>query len=87
MENSILLRFGFYSCFLDYFLCVLCDLGGKNLFLIQRNRFIDEHDRDVILNAVDQPAVVAYQLILRLPVFQLPRTTRVPNALRASEDL
>jgi hypothetical protein len=56
------------------------------LFVLQRERFVDEHDGDVILNAVDQLAVVAHQLILRFPVFQGSRATWVPYALGAGQN-
>ena len=70
------------------FLCGLCDLCGKKvLSLFQGERFVNEHDGNIIFNPVDQPAVVADELILRLPVLQLPRTARLPDTPGTGQNL
>jgi hypothetical protein len=57
------------------------------LFVLQRERFVDEHDGDVILDAVDQLAVMANQLILRFAVFQGTSAAWVPYALGTGQNL
>jgi hypothetical protein len=58
-------------------------VAEKILFSVQRDRLIDQHDGDVIFDAVNQFAMTAYQLIFRFPVFQLSAASRFSNALRA----
>jgi len=74
----------FPSCL---FLCGLCDLcGEKVLILFQRECFVYEHDGNVVFDPVDQPAVMADELILRFPVFQLSLAARLPDALRTGQN-
>jgi hypothetical protein len=61
-------------------------VAEKILFSFQGDRLIDQHDGDVIFDAINQFAMMAYKLIFRFPVFQLSCASGFSDALRAGQN-
>ena len=54
--------------------------------LVQGSCLIDEHNRYIILDVIDQPAVMADKLLFFFAIFKLPAASRIPHALRAGKN-